>query len=534
MPDSLTPYLPFVLPPLLGAIIGYVTNYIAIRMLFRPLHPWHILGIRVPMTPGIIPSRRGDLARKMGQMVGEHLVTSKDVGRALDKEEFRQHLYQALELKLDKFIQRPIGAPITLVPRRLHQRCAEILELLRFKLEHKLSHVLHSATFAERVEQFCADAIRRMLERELDDFLDEQEYQRLRIQLETGVRQWLENPATRHELEHWCGTIFERCLESNKTLHDLLPDQVMEQIRRKLQEQITPLGTELIAAMRAGENRAQLEHMARTAVDALIDSVEGLSALVGALFDMNIIYARLPEFIDKALDGLDEWLHTPAAQQSIAAVIDEHLNQWATMPVSAWMKNLNYAEVRAIKQHICTAAYQAITSEAVRTQALELLDAMFERNRHRTLKELGAPLLGDAVSDNGNYVSARISTHVLAYLRSEEFSRRSSSWLEHQASHIFYTRPVGTLSAYLPSDARDELYHGLMRLFIVLLKKELPPMVESLNVSRIVEDKVNQLDIMEVENLLMGIMREQFRYINLFGALLGFLIGLLNLALLHL
>jgi uncharacterized membrane protein YheB (UPF0754 family) len=73
-----------------------------------------------------------------------------------------------------------------------------------------------------------------------------------------------------------------------------------------------------------------------------------------------------------------------------------------------------------------------------------------------------------------------------------------------------------------------------MRQFILLLKKELPPLVESMNVSRIVEDKVNKLDILEVEGLLMGIMREQFRYINLFGALLGFIIGLLNLGLLYL
>ncbi|MCI5208839.1 MAG: DUF445 family protein, partial [Candidatus Electrothrix sp. ATG2] len=39
-------------PPLLGALIGYLTNKVAIRMLFRPLNPWYILGKRVPMTPG--------------------------------------------------------------------------------------------------------------------------------------------------------------------------------------------------------------------------------------------------------------------------------------------------------------------------------------------------------------------------------------------------------------------------------------------------------------------------------------------------
>ncbi|MCA1797087.1 MAG: DUF445 family protein, partial [Geobacteraceae bacterium] len=93
------PFLPYLIPPLLGALIGYVTNYIAIRMLFRPLRPWYILGIRIPMTPGIIPARRGDLARKMGHMVGEHLLTSGDVGRTLDKPEFRTQVYDTLAHK---------------------------------------------------------------------------------------------------------------------------------------------------------------------------------------------------------------------------------------------------------------------------------------------------------------------------------------------------------------------------------------------------------------------------------------------------
>ena len=70
-------------PPLLGAFIGYVTNYIAIRMLFRPLRPWRIFGVRLPLTPGIIPAKRGELAERMGDMVGSHLLTSEDVGRAL-------------------------------------------------------------------------------------------------------------------------------------------------------------------------------------------------------------------------------------------------------------------------------------------------------------------------------------------------------------------------------------------------------------------------------------------------------------------
>jgi uncharacterized membrane protein YheB (UPF0754 family) len=62
-----------------------------------------------------------------------------------------------------------------------------------------------------------------------------------------------------------------------------------------------------------------------------------------------------------------------------------------------------------------------------------------------------------------------------------------------------------------------------------LLIREVPGLVDLLNIKELVTRKVDGLDLMRLEGLLMSIMEEQFKYINLFGALLGFIIGLLNL-----
>lgn len=66
-----------------GSVIGGVTNELAIRMLFRPLKPWYIGSWRVPFTPGLIPSRRDDIAIQMGRLVEEHLLTTEGIKRAL-------------------------------------------------------------------------------------------------------------------------------------------------------------------------------------------------------------------------------------------------------------------------------------------------------------------------------------------------------------------------------------------------------------------------------------------------------------------
>ncbi len=66
-----------------GALIGGVTNFIAIVMLFRPYEPMYVFGKRLPFTPGLIPKRRRELAEQLGKTVVEHLVTPEGLRRKL-------------------------------------------------------------------------------------------------------------------------------------------------------------------------------------------------------------------------------------------------------------------------------------------------------------------------------------------------------------------------------------------------------------------------------------------------------------------
>ncbi|WP_338441701.1 DUF445 family protein [Synechococcus elongatus IITB4] len=65
----------WLLPPVVGGIIGYFTNDLAIRMLFRPYRPILIGGWRLPFTPGLIPANQGRLARRIADAILGSLLT---------------------------------------------------------------------------------------------------------------------------------------------------------------------------------------------------------------------------------------------------------------------------------------------------------------------------------------------------------------------------------------------------------------------------------------------------------------------------
>ena len=109
--DTALAVLPWILPPLLGAIIGYVTNRIAIKMLFRPLTAKRIFGIRVPLTPGVIPRNRFDLARTIGRMVSEQLLSPQALREQLEQVEFRSSITRWIGERRRTLMQQPISRP---------------------------------------------------------------------------------------------------------------------------------------------------------------------------------------------------------------------------------------------------------------------------------------------------------------------------------------------------------------------------------------------------------------------------------------
>ncbi|OUD16296.1 DUF445 domain-containing protein [Thioflexithrix psekupsensis] len=98
----------WLLLPLLGAVIGYLTNYLAIKMLFHPRYPIIIFGVKIQ---GIFPRRQVDFAKKLGYLVASELLSIDEITERLQQRaaspEFiallEQHIQQVLLRKLPDY-----------------------------------------------------------------------------------------------------------------------------------------------------------------------------------------------------------------------------------------------------------------------------------------------------------------------------------------------------------------------------------------------------------------------------------------------
>lgn len=91
----------FIIGPLVGAIIGLITNGIAIKMIFRPLYAKYLWGWKLPFTPGLIPKEKGRIAKSIGNAISINLMNKE----TLEKTLLSQEILDKLENGIDNFTE---------------------------------------------------------------------------------------------------------------------------------------------------------------------------------------------------------------------------------------------------------------------------------------------------------------------------------------------------------------------------------------------------------------------------------------------
>lgn len=69
----------YLVPMLVGALIGYLDHWLVVKMVFWPRREYRVLGMRVPFTPGVFAGRRSEFARAVAELIEERFVTGGDL-----------------------------------------------------------------------------------------------------------------------------------------------------------------------------------------------------------------------------------------------------------------------------------------------------------------------------------------------------------------------------------------------------------------------------------------------------------------------
>lgn len=131
--------LTYIARPLVGAVIGYITNDIAIRMLFRPHQPKFVFGIKIPFTPGIIPKEKGRIAEALGNSISTNLMNQE----VLEKNLLSDDMIEKIERGIEDFFTAQKDNQETLHQFLSHFLSSEEITIASESVSQELTTLIH-------------------------------------------------------------------------------------------------------------------------------------------------------------------------------------------------------------------------------------------------------------------------------------------------------------------------------------------------------------------------------------------------------
>lgn len=159
--------------PLIAALIGWATNYLAIKMLFHPREPKKILGLSIQ---GVFPKRQNQIAEKLGTLVANELFSMKDIGQRIEELSTQPEAMEEVGKRIEKTIRGKLISAFPMLSMFLSDDMIEkVTNLFKGELEDfmkasasglalKMEESIDvEALVREKVSTFSSDKVEELL-----------------------------------------------------------------------------------------------------------------------------------------------------------------------------------------------------------------------------------------------------------------------------------------------------------------------------------------------------------------------------------
>jgi hypothetical protein len=512
-PPWIAVLLSWAAPPVIGAAIGYITNDIAIRMLFRPLREVRVLGIRLPFTPGIIPKERGSLAVSIGRMVSRELITEDALRRQVHEPRTLAALGESVATFTGGLLERPLGSLAAGAEAALPLPLEAILAELLGRAAGSRSFIAFVHGLAGRAAEAlagirAADAAERL---GLERFLAERLLPALAA---TGA------PATESAARNAVATF------AAEHAADLLSDETVEAVVGMVEPLLPDAVERLVTWAGSPETRAAIGREARTVIASAVERLNLVQRLiVGAAQFEQRLDERMPQIVDEIVASLERLVRSPSNQARLLEAAAGAARDWRDSLRRAPSRTAAVAD--AVSRLVGRLAAGLADPDRRRRLAADLVSSLARGGT--TIGGLASRTLGLQVDDAAEAAASWLLTWMSREGSADRLSRGIAD-IAHRFVEENAGVPLGRLLG-VDGPRKARLDSSLTDRLVALIDTKLPEILRGIDVEDLVVRKIDALDVRDVERLLMQVLAKHLKWINVFGAILGALIGFVQVLL---
>jgi uncharacterized membrane protein YheB (UPF0754 family) len=504
----------WLLPPSLGAIIGYFTNWLAIKMLFRPYRRWRLWGIPIPFTPGLLPSRREEIAGKVGFVISEQLINQEELKRTLGEAHLQNELASLLSQHWIK-IQKEEWTLAEVVKKTLGDQALNAILTGGNQMIPSVLFTLEHTTIKKRSIKFFSDKIENYLQNTPNvDLLNQWGAKGLQLLLE-NMSSWT-NEDSLQLFRNQYETILSSWRESNTSLYDLIGDEYILSLKNFIREN-PEIPSSILNRLLSNEDL----------LDRLVPFIQRIFDKHWSLSFLSALLSseRLRIMVHSLAEDGKKWLVNEEHQQQLNTYIGHWIEDFLKKPLS----DLGFNSTGTFKPEQMIEWIRKFIPLLATEESMKPFEKVITSVAVRLSQKSYAEWLHLCnISSKSEDIEMQVSSYVQEWIGQSEHIEGLIVGVNLMIETFLNCSFAPFMAIWQP---QEEQWLEAAKEIQNTLARTLPPGLRLLDVSKMVERKLNEFPLAELEKLTLSVAGRELKAITWFGGILGFLIGSLQLLL---
>ena len=488
----------YIIGALIGAVIGYITNWLAIKMLFRPREAKYIFGMKLPFTPGLIPKEKSRIANKVGETVGTHLLNSDSLSKALKDDKIKAKFNEVAKEKINQVINSN-----STLEESLKNTLGENYYALKGNMIDNIAKTIlesiQEEEFKNKVKFYIVDSIKERLNKnpeKIIDFINSNKFREVIINT-------LEEEKTRD-------IIGKALLKEVKTLgkEDLTIEEVIpENIKPYIEEYVKSQKDTLVDIIKNLLRDNEVSHKIKSAIN------DNIPSIVSMFLSGDVIYGKLVSLVDKSLS---EEENKEYICDAALAFVHESMKK----KVSDVINTVGEEKLQVISDALGDKISKKLNTEENIDSIISKLNCKI--SSFNSYEEIIKVLFNDyeniLIDNIDSMISQIVNNNQLSGEISKIIEKVFDKFLQNSLNDICYNKQnlANSIMSIL-----DNLYNDFV-------ENKSAKVLEIVDISSIVEEQINAFEVDYAEEIIIGIANKELKAITWLGALLGGILGILS------
>ncbi|AJD28817.1 DUF445 family protein [Clostridium botulinum] len=493
----------FLIASIIGGIIGYLTNWIAIKMLFRPYEEKRIFGMKVPFTPGLIPKEKTRIAKSVGNAIGEHLLSSEIIVKSLCSENMNNRLKIWIRQKVYSLI---------ITKKTLEDKFKEFLDYKYDYFINALKASLSKLTINNLKNEKNRDKIKQIIKIKLDKILslkgnnitNNYIYKQIKRGLVNNTNEYLKSDNFKEVLK---SLIIENIKDEevlNKKIGNIIPDNFTSNIKVYVYKKKDNLSNYINEMLKEEENINKLKNILREVINNNVNSFMSMFIDVNAISDKTIVF-------------LEEYLQREGTKEEMVYLVNKSIDKILDTDLQDIIENIPKNNKDVIVDETVDILCQKFQNTEIILEMIEKIESHIQ----------GKNSLNDIIEKININPYKFINSIIDKFIDSENFEVIINNLISDIIENFMKT-PIYELTQGNEEGILNTSYQVVKNVYNRFIENQAGEVISILDISSIVEDRINEFDVYLAEEIILEISSKELKAITWLGGLLGALIGILS------